>query len=71
MFLGLREHVVRSNPWYHGGKTPFDPNIMILAQIPNNIVGCKIPFKQNTHFKSQFNIFDFLLILTNISFKIN
>ncbi len=29
MFLGLREHEMRSNPWHHGGKKPFDPNIIL------------------------------------------
>ena len=30
MFLGLREHEMRSNPCIIGGKIPFDPNIIIL-----------------------------------------
>jgi len=33
MFLGLREHEVRSNPWYHGGKTPFAPGIILIYLI--------------------------------------
>ncbi len=31
MFLGLREHEMRSNPCIIGGKIPFDPNIIIIV----------------------------------------
>lgn len=31
MFLGAREHEVRSDPWYHRGKIVFDPDIKTLA----------------------------------------
>ena len=30
MFLGLREHEMRSNPYIIGVKIPFDPNILLL-----------------------------------------
>ena len=28
IFLGFREHEMRSNPYIIGGKIPFDPNII-------------------------------------------